>query len=717
MKTNKLVFLMVLLLGLGLIVSCNDDDDPSPGGDDGEEMITKVDLTFTPITGSEVVTATWFDVDGDGVELPTTEKIELEEGVVYTLTMVLTNTLVDPDEDITAEIQDEDDEHQFFFGFTEGIFTTPEGNGNIDNAADPIVYNDTDDNGLPLGLSTTWTTGAHTDETGEFTVVLKHQPELKTATSDANVGGTDINITFPIDIVEEGHGGDDDEEVINEVVLTFTPEGGGDPVTATWFDSDGDGVTNPTIDEIDLEEGVEYTLAITLANTLADPDEDVTAEVLAEDDEHQFFFEFTNNIFADPTGNGNVDTSTDPINYEDMDENGLPVGLTTSWTAGAHTDAAGEFTVILKHQPGVKSATSTANDGGTDVNVTFPINIEEDPNEEEEVINEVVLTFTPSGGGDAVTATWFDADGEGVGNPTIDDIDLEEGIEYNLTIALANTLEDPDEDVTAEIQEEDDEHQFFFAFTNNIFSDPTGDGNVDNASDPVNYADMDENGLPVGLSTTWTAGAHTETAGEFNIILKHQPGIKSASSTSNDGGTDIDITFPLNILEDPNEEEEVIELTFTPTGGGDAVTATWFDADGEGVGNPTIDVIELAPNTSYDMAITLTNTLGMMDEDVTAEIQQEDDEHMFFFSFTTDIFSDPAGDGNVDNRNDDINYNDQDENGLPVGLSTNWTTGAATTSDGTFNVVLKHQPGIKSGTSTSNDGGTDIDIEFDISIE
>ncbi len=34
----------------------------------------------------------------------------------------------------------------------------------------------------------------------------------------------------------------------------------------------------------------------------------------------------------------------------------------------------------------------------------------------------------------------------------------------------------------------------------------------------------------------------------------------------------------------------------------------------------------------------------------------------------TMYFSDPAGDGNVDNRNDKINYNDKDVNNLPIGL-------------------------------------------------
>jgi len=345
-------------------------------------------------------------------------------------------------------------------------------------------------------------------------------------------------------------------------------------------------------------------------------------------------------------------------------------------------------------------------------------------NEEEEVISQVTLTFTPDNGEDAVTAIWLDADGEGSGAPTIEEIDLEEGVTYDLTMTLTNTLGTTDEDITAEIREEGAEHQFFFSFTDGMFSDPTGNGNVDNRSDPLNYNDQDANGLPIGLTTTWTAGEHTETPGEFNIVLKHQPDLKTASSSATTGGTDVDITFPIEIVEEGhehNEEEEVINeivFTFTPTGGGEAITATWLDADGEGVANPTIEDINLAANTTYELAITLANTLGMEAEDITAEIREEEDEHMFFFEFTSDIFSNPTGDGNLDSRQDPLVYNDKDANENPVGLLTNWTTGAATATTGEFRIVLKHQPdGQKTATSDSTVGGTDVDIKLPINIQ
>lgn len=344
-------------------------------------------------------------------------------------------------------------------------------------------------------------------------------------------------------------------------------------------------------------------------------------------------------------------------------------------------------------------------------------------NEEEEEITRVALTFTPDNDEEPITAVWFDADGEGSGAPSIDEINLEEDVTYTLTLELTNTLGTTDEDITEEILEEANEHMFFFSFTDGLFSDPAGDGNVDNRADLINYNDQDANGQPLGLSTTWTAGEHSETPGEFNVVLKHQPDVKTGTSGSTDGSTDVDIRFPLVIAEGDghDEEEEVINqivLTFTPTGGGDAITATWFDEDGEGVANPTIDDINLSASTEYEMSISLANTLGMEVEDITAEIKEEDDEHMFFFAFTADIFSNPSGDGNIDNRDDPLVYNDQDASGNPVGLLTNWTTGAATASSGEFRVVLKHQPdGQKTSTSDATVGGTDIDVTLSINIQ
>jgi hypothetical protein len=166
-------------------------------------------------------------------------------------------------------------------------------------------------------------------------------------------------------------------------------------------------------------------------------------------------------------------------------------------------------------------------------------------NQEEEITRVTATFLNLDDDTEVVTAVWFDQDGEGSGAPVIDDIMLKPNTPYFLTLSLENTLETPAEDITIEVEEEGDEHIFFFGFTDGLFMDPSGDGNIDTRSDDMNYVDLDDNQQPVGLETTWiTDEAGT---GTFRVILKHQPDIKSATSTSADGESDVDITFPVII--------------------------------------------------------------------------------------------------------------------------------------------------------------------------
>jgi hypothetical protein len=102
-------------------------------------------------------------------------------------------------------------------------------------------------------------------------------------------------------------------------------------------------------------------------------------------------------------------------------------------------------------------------------------------------------------------------------------------------------------------------------------------------------------------------------------------------------------------------------------------------------------------------------------EDISEEVEEEDDEHQFYFFVTGGVFTEDGSSipGTV--------YQDQDDNGLPVGLETNWTTG--NTGSGTFRVVLKHQPDEKSNASATNrttgvgTGDTDFDFTFNVSVQ
>ncbi len=177
---------------------------------------------------------------------------------------------------------------------------------------------------------------------------------------------------------------------------------------------------------------------------------------------------------------------------------------------------------------------------------------DDDPEPENipELITKVVLRFTPVGGTPVVVSA-TDPDGEGSQNLQIDGpINLSKGTTYTLTIELINGLYNEGEDgydVTEEVREEGDEHQLFFGWSNEVFSSPTGTGNISRTG-IVNYQDEDDNGRPIGLTTSWTTAASSTTGNSFTVLLKHQPNIKSSSTTSIDGETDLDITFfPLNI--------------------------------------------------------------------------------------------------------------------------------------------------------------------------
>jgi hypothetical protein len=177
---------------------------------------------------------------------------------------------------------------------------------------------------------------------------------------------------------------------------------------------------------------------------------------------------------------------------------------------------------------------------------------DDDPVKEDvpELITKVTLTFTPVGGTPVVISA-TDPDGQGIQNIKVDGpINLAKDVTYTLSLQLFNELAEPtaaEYNVSDEVEEEGDEHQFYFSWTDGVFSNPTGDGNMDNRADKVNYKDVDKNSLPIGLSTEWKAASTIQSGKSFRIVLKHQPELKSSTSTFNDGETDLDISFTINV--------------------------------------------------------------------------------------------------------------------------------------------------------------------------
>jgi hypothetical protein len=200
---KRIALLLATAVSLLALQSCGDDPKP----ENIPEIVTRATLRFAPAAGStgSVVTVTASDPDRDGPQdIRVDGPINLAKGVTYTMTISLINELVNPnddDYDIAKEVQEEADEHMFFFSWTNNVFSNPTGNGNIDNRADAVNYNDRDDKGQPLGISTNWTTATTVGAlAGKFKIILKHQPEIKSATSRSTDGETDLEIEFDINM-------------------------------------------------------------------------------------------------------------------------------------------------------------------------------------------------------------------------------------------------------------------------------------------------------------------------------------------------------------------------------------------------------------------------------------------------------------------------------------------------------------------------------------
>lgn len=202
-KTSRLIKttrILTLLLFPILLMNCQNDD---PMKEDTPELITKATLTFTPTDGGTPVTATASDPDGEGVQdIVIDGPINLGTNKTYLLSVQLVNQLVDPSDpayDITKEVEKEGSEHLFFYAWTNDTFSDPTGNGNVDNRSDKVNYNDQDEMGLPIGISTTWTTSG-SPASGTFRIVLKHQHHQKSATSDVTMGESDLDLTFALHV-------------------------------------------------------------------------------------------------------------------------------------------------------------------------------------------------------------------------------------------------------------------------------------------------------------------------------------------------------------------------------------------------------------------------------------------------------------------------------------------------------------------------------------
>ena len=174
-----------------------------------------------------------------------------------------------------------------------------------------------------------------------------------------------------------------------------------------------------------------------------------------------------------------------------------------------------------------------------------------DPVHEEEVITLVTLEVTKVGSSETKKYN-FEVEGHDHGEEDHEEedhddhdgehleIELEANSSYNVSMMIYNDT-DPDniEDLTPEIIEEVNEHQIFYAITDEL----SGFSISSASNDP-----KDSEGYPLFQKTTWTTTG--ETSGDVVGYLIHEPTSKTGSTRNDFGGAvDFEIEFEVHVEE------------------------------------------------------------------------------------------------------------------------------------------------------------------------
>ena len=101
----------MLLMGGCLLTSCQKD---KMGEGNDEELITTINLKFTPVGGGTTKTYSFNDPDGPGGVNPTQDMIVLNKTTTYNVEVELLNNSANPPENITTEVANEAEAHRFY---------------------------------------------------------------------------------------------------------------------------------------------------------------------------------------------------------------------------------------------------------------------------------------------------------------------------------------------------------------------------------------------------------------------------------------------------------------------------------------------------------------------------------------------------------------------------------------------------------------------------
>lgn len=178
-----------------------------------------------------------------------------------------------------------------------------------------------------------------------------------------------------------------------------------------------------------------------------------------------------------------------------------------------------------------------------------------------------------------------------------------------------------------------------------------------------------------------------------------------------------------------NEVISLVELTFTPTGGGTPLVFEFTDPDGDGGVSGMADPIDLAAGVEYTLGVRFVNTLAEPAEDLTEEVKEEAEDHLVFILgdvsgpasmastvLVTHAYADKESDYTTNAVGDD----------LPVGIRSTITT--KDPGEGQLRVMLRHLPELNGAPQKSGDlprelaegkdlpGSPDVDVSFDLVV-
>ncbi len=181
----------ILMAFVGLLVFSTSCKKFEAGENNEEEVITTMNLHFTPQGGGTTLVYSFDDADGPGGNSPSQSEILVDANTTYAVRLELLNKTTNPPDTVTNDVLEEAAAHRFYY--------TPSGGNTLS-----ITNLDKDENAVPLGITSDWTTGA--PSAGTITITLRHYPGTPPDKQTADLvnspkSSTDLSVVFSTKIL------------------------------------------------------------------------------------------------------------------------------------------------------------------------------------------------------------------------------------------------------------------------------------------------------------------------------------------------------------------------------------------------------------------------------------------------------------------------------------------------------------------------------------